>query len=60
MWFLFLILAGMLIYFVVTQARKPPGQEGSPETPLDILKKRYARGEIDREEYERLKRDLES
>ncbi len=60
MWLLFLILAGMLIYFVVTQARKPSGPEGPPETPLDILKKRYARGEIDKAEFERLKKDLEA
>jgi putative membrane protein len=28
------------------------------ETPCDILKKRYASGEITREEYERIKEDL--
>jgi len=30
------------------------------ESPLGILKKRYARGEIDRETYERIKKELES
>ncbi len=29
------------------------------QTPLDILKTRYARGEITKEQYEQLKRDLE-
>ena len=29
------------------------------ETPLDILKKRYANGEIDTEEFDRKKKDLE-
>ena len=29
------------------------------ETPLDIVKKRYASGEIDKEELETMKRDLE-
>ncbi|MFN3750272.1 MAG: SHOCT domain-containing protein [Thiobacillus sp.] len=28
------------------------------QTPLDILKTRYARGEIDEEEYQRKKREL--
>lgn len=29
------------------------------ETSLDILKKRYARGEISKEEYDRIKKDLQ-
>ena len=35
--------------------RKPPA-EG--ENALDILKKRYARGEITREQFERMKKEL--
>jgi len=31
---------------------------GSPEDPLTILQRRYARGEITREEYERIRSDL--
>ncbi len=35
-----------------------PAQTSQP--PLEILKSRYARGEITREEYEQLRRDLDS
>ncbi|MBU4121702.1 MAG: SHOCT domain-containing protein, partial [Proteobacteria bacterium] len=49
----------LLIYFIV-QAQKTKGQTPTQnESPLDILKRRYAKGEIAREEYERMKKDLE-
>ncbi len=36
-----------------------PGPFGNRQTPLDVLKERYARGEISREVYEEMRRDLE-
>jgi putative membrane protein len=32
---------------------------GSPETPLEILQRRYAMGEITKEEFERIRNDLQ-
>ena len=59
MWIIFLIVIGLLIYFIV-QSQKTKGQTPTQnESPLDILKRRYAKGEIAREEYERMKKDLE-
>ena len=58
MWLIFLVLIGVVIYFLL-QASKSKGSAGSTtETPLDILKKRYAKGEIDKEEFEQKKKDL--
>lgn len=59
MWIIFLIVVGVLIYFIV-QAQKAKGRTPTQaESHLDILKRRYAKGEIAREEYERMKKDLE-
>ena len=60
MWLIFLLLVGVVIYFLL-QTSKPKGSDGSiMETPLDILKKRYAKGEIDKGEFDQMKKDLES
>jgi len=59
MWIIVLIVIGLLIYFIV-QAQKKKGQTAPQnESHLDILKKRYAKGEIAKEDYERMKKDLE-
>lgn len=39
---------------------KVPGAPGSPETALDILKRRYAAGEINQAEFEQARRTLAS
>jgi putative membrane protein len=58
MWILFLIVLGVVIYFIIQTAKKnATGQ--TQETPLDILKKRYAQGEITKKEFDRMKKELE-
>ena len=60
MWIIFLIVIGVLIYFIV-QAQKTKGQTPAQgESSLDILKKRYAKGEISKEDFDRMKHDLET
>lgn len=59
-WLFWIIIIGAVVYLIVrltTQSgRSSEGQQG--ETALDILKKRYARGEISKEEFEQMKKDL--
>jgi putative membrane protein len=58
MWLIFLIVIGFVVYFVLRGEKwMKRGSDG--ETPLDILRKRYARGEITKQEYEKMKKDLE-
>jgi putative membrane protein len=60
MWLIVLVLVGVVIYYLL-QISRSKGSDGSIiETPLDILKKRYAKGEIDKEEFDRKKKDLEA
>ena len=59
MWLIFLALAGFIVYSVM-QSRRSGESGGQPkETPLDILKKRYAKGDITKEEFESLKKDID-
>lgn len=57
---IFLILIVGIVYFVVMGTRSKGAPGASDEKPLDILKKRYAKGEITTDEYERMKKDLTS
>jgi putative membrane protein len=60
MWIIFLIVIGLLVYFFI-QTQKTKGQTTiQGESYLDILKKRYAKGEINKEDFDRMKRDLET
>jgi putative membrane protein len=59
MWIFWIaIIVGIifLVRWVVQQSR--PGEGKLEESSLELLKKRYARGEIDRNEFERKKKDL--
>jgi len=58
-WLAILIIAAWLIYRIVTDGRLRRGEGSSFETPLDIVKKRYARGEITKEQFEQMKKDLQ-
>lgn len=59
--FSFLLLA-VLILGIIALVRHLRGKgrlsQSGGESALDILKKRYARGEISKEEFDRVKNDL--
>ncbi len=55
---IFWILVILGVAFIVQLVMRGGKGGGQGETPLDIVKKRYAKGEITKEEFERLKDDL--
>jgi putative membrane protein len=55
-WLLF--IAGIVVLAIWLVNRYRVSGSIGRETALDILNKRYARGEISREEYERMKQDI--
>ncbi len=69
-WWLLPVLAilflALIIWAIVMLMRglSQPGHSqpeyGSPDSALEILKQRYAKGEINKEEYEEKKKDLSS
>ena len=56
-WILIVIGVVLLVKWFVGQSSAYKGPR--ERTPLDILRERYARGEIDREEFEQKRRELE-
>lgn len=56
MWFIPLLII-LLIYFLVKNNSQTKGGQSS-ESPMEVLKKRYAKGEITKEQFEEMKKNI--
>lgn len=56
---LFWVIVVLLVVLLVRAVAGGFSTGGQGVSALELLKRRYARGEIDREEYERKRRELE-
>lgn len=53
-----LVIVGIVMALRTVWSHKSEGNAGSGSGAVDILDQRYARGEITREEYQRMREDL--
>lgn len=59
-WIFWIAIFGLVIYLIVRLTNQRGSKsDNSNESPLDTLKKRYARGEITKEEFDSMKKDLQ-
>ncbi|MFH1094314.1 MAG: SHOCT domain-containing protein [Candidatus Omnitrophota bacterium] len=60
MWIAVLIVI-VAVFYVINQNSKSKDSGGElQEKPMDLLKKRYAKGEITKDEFDKIKKDLEA
>ncbi len=58
-WGVVILAIALLVKWLFGRAGGAPSVRQSDKTALDILKERYARGEIQKEEFDQKRRDLE-
>lgn len=61
MWWVWILIIAVIVILIktMTDSTSRNMQSHDNETPLSILKKRFARGEIDEDEFNRRKKELE-
>jgi putative membrane protein len=59
MWIFPLLFLIVCVLFLARMGGWPWGERKPPESAREILDRRYARGEISREVYEQMKKDLQ-
>jgi putative membrane protein len=60
MWLIIIIVVAVILYLVLNRNLSPGSpRAGTRESPLEVLKRRYAEGEITKEEFDRMKREIE-
>lgn len=59
MWVFWLFWIVLIIWAVVIVVGNRKESSAKQNTALDILKERYAKGEIDQQRYEQMKKELE-
>ena len=60
MWvFWLLLIVAIIVLFKMFMTTDSRGSDSAADSPLEILKKRYARGDINEEEFKRRRKELD-
>ena len=57
-WIFWIIIIVLVVWLIVDRSNKNKLNYPQQETAFDILRKRYAKGEITKEQFEQMKKDL--
>jgi putative membrane protein len=60
MWLFWLLIIVGVVWLIESSSRGSAVSTPASESPLDILKRRYAKGEINKEQFEEMKNTLGS
>ena len=61
MWLIWIVIAAVIIYLVFNLSKRNKiSIDSAEQSPIEILKRRYAKGEITKEEFDRIKREIEN
>ena len=57
---IWIVILGLIVWGIVALTRRAGSRSdaGRKEDPLEVAKKRYAKGEISKNEFEQIKKDL--
>ena len=58
MWIFWILIIVALLWFAIFASRRESGPATRQRSAREILQERYARGEIERDEFEQKKKDL--
>lgn len=57
-WIIAFVCLVIIVWIIVTISLRISNRKESGKSAMDTLKERYAKGEISKEEFERIKKDL--
>ena len=61
MWLIWIVIAAVIIYLVFNLSKRNKiSIDSAEQSPIEILKRRYAKGEITKEEFDRIKKEIET